>query len=445
VHGTISKKQLYVCDKTGNIHVCGKTFCDSAIGRRSQWTCDITQNNFPPNMCVYQNDFFRQCVVVGDDHNPAFLHTAAFDPQQELDQQLQTFRRDYPDPTADARTATSTGPPRWTAAMPSKQDIAHFDFLFGVPATTEQQEQEQKEQRQTESMLDTPLEEQEPKRVSTQKVVGIKRKKKITRVVDTAPAAAAARKPTTPAGVSAVVPPIVMQDSPIADEDNDWDESKQPSPTSNPPNKRPKLASTEPLREPTTLAPTPPTTTTTAKSKVKKAGTGTAKKEAIRHTPFRFPDMHTTEPCAEYAQEALHRIVHASTHRKLGRHKLRSVSLFRQELLRIDSNEHTHLLQLAVQCWNSWTFIVPLLTQTPALAQNWLPVYTLDIHCLLMLMACKETDVQSFHWLGENNPMHPQLSHVIPNKKQLHELGITHARLQMAMHCMHDVSLYSQG
>jgi len=466
----IDKRNLYLCDISGRYHVCGKTFCDSAIGRHTQWICDIFQTIFPPDMCVYQNDLIRQCVVLNDEHNLPFLHAGAFDPHATLHRRLDAFRESFCVEQTLA-TATRHG---WTF-FADHDDVEHFDQLF-LPARTKRvrTEDEQKlidDQTRKFDAVDGDagsvgggvgvggVGDGTDGQASTQKIQGLKRKKNIIKLASVQRAKKPkthAKKTTSSSSSSSLLSPTkcVTKDTmrthsaflPTSSS------SMFPVPaaaaaaaaaattmTAGHVLHQARLDDRIHLSSSHAMSSSSPSPTLSAARKTKPP---MSKKMLARQTPFRFDGIQTATVCEEYAREVLHRIVAVTTNNKALRRKLRALCLFQEHALQIRGDEYTHLCQLALQCWNSWVYIESIMRKHADLVTKWLPIYTLDMHCVLMLIASCQ-NVTYLHWLGENNPHHKQLSDVCPDTKHLRTLAISKDRMQVAMQCMHDISLYA--
>jgi hypothetical protein len=126
------RRNLFLCAASGRYHVCGKSFCDSAVGRASQWTCDVTRVTFAPDMCVYQSDLLQQCMgaPLPDAATPAFMQVAQFCARDALALARVEFARTHAPPPPPP--ASRHG---WTLRADARA-LAFFDALFEFDATS---------------------------------------------------------------------------------------------------------------------------------------------------------------------------------------------------------------------------------------------------------------------------------------------------------------------
>lgn len=498
LHTDVGKTSLQLCDQTGCYHVCGKTFCDSAIGRHTQWICAVTQIIFSPDMCVYQNDMINHCIASPDDIRPAFLRAAAYNPRNELMQSLCRFELDYSAPVTQsaANTDASSASTKvhlvddvarklgWTFHA-DDSDITQFEQLFHLPRRIKAIERNtladphlshthlgetthplaiDERNRLSSSSMNARLQTSEvsndtslsnprswSRRTdidSTKKIHGIKTKKKrkhdhmetSTSVTsgDDADRSCAIGKQTKKKPKKEKV-----QDRGVNREPKQPHETEQ-SYMNDTEKKDDNYVSDTGIECATSAPPHTNDASAPKKQTVKKVVMSREKKELVRQTPYRFEEMLTTELNEEYAREVLHRIVFISTQSKTNRRNNRQLSIFRKQQLLICEAEQTHLLQLATQCWHSWNDSVrPLILKHPTLAQRIERVYTLDVHCVLMLIASGHADTH-LHWLGKNNPFHGKyLDSLCPNSKHLRALGISTDRMKFLASCLCDISMFA--
>jgi hypothetical protein len=170
-------------------------------------------------------------------------------------------------------------------------------------------------------------------------------------------------------------------------------------------------------------------------------GASTARKRAVPvTTPWRLGSRTTTEEGLTYVQEMLHHIVACIASKQVRMRRLfQSHQIYQTRPLPISATEKAHLDILAQQIVSSWGRVAPLLVGRPAGT-----LYTLDSHCLVMLLIGTQADTK-LDWLGENNPQHSiAFKNFVMQPGHFTLLGTSKTRIAKAISCLHEAHAVEQ-